>query len=303
MRNALALALAALLFLPGLRAVAADAPRSEQVQSDISNRDISIQSNFTGIEIVLFGAIDFSRGPSPEGKPYDVIMVIRGPNRPMVVRRKEQIAGLWMNGPSKTFAAVPGFYAVLASRPFRAVTSEAVLKKLGIGFSNLKFDKPAESKTAESKDESKPAEPKTSEPTAEPKMSGGMTSEGNAATGKTADDKTADDGFRASLIRLQQERGLFLESDDAVRFLGRSLFRGSVKLPVNVPIGLYTTQVFLFRDGKLLSQSQSSLQVEKVGVERVVYMLAFHHPFAYGLLAVLMAVSFGLFAWVVFRRE
>jgi hypothetical protein len=38
-------------------------------------------------------------------------------------------------------------------------------------------------------------------------------------------------------------------------------------------------------------------------VERVVYMLAFHYPFAYGLLAVLMAVSAGLLAWTVFRRD
>ena len=94
---------------------------------------------------------------------------------------------------------------------------------------------------------------------------------------------------------------LFQESDDAISFIGRSLFRGSVDLPVNVPIGRYTTQVYLFRDGKLLSQSQSSLQVHKVGFERVVYMLAFRYPFAYGLLAVLMAVSAGLLAWAVFR--
>jgi len=260
MRPALLLTLLAVALLPGRQAVAAEPPRSEQVQSDVSQREISIQSNFTGIEIVLFGSIDFSRAPSPDEGPYDVIMVIRGPNRPIVVRRKERIAGLWMNGASETFPAVPGFYAVLASRPFRAVASEAVLKKLGIGFSNLDF-------------------------------------------GKTADGETANDEFRANLIRLQQDHELFQESDDAISFLGRSLFRGSVALPVNVPIGRYTTQVFLFRDGKPLSQSQSSLQVEKVGVERVVYMLAFHYPFAYGLLAVLMAVSAGLLAWTVLRRE
>ncbi|MGH6827252.1 TIGR02186 family protein [Methyloceanibacter sp.] len=260
MRLALLLALVAVELLPGRQAVGAEPSRPEQVQSDVSQRVISIQSNFTGIEIVLFGSIDFSRAPSPDEAPYDVIMVIRGPNRPVVVRRKEQIAGLWMNGASQTFPSVPGFYAVLASRPFRAVAPEAVLKKLGIGFSNLDF-------------------------------------------GKTAGGETADDGFRANLTRLQQEHGLFQESDDAISFLGRSLFRGSVALPVNVPIGRYTTQVFLFRDGKLLSQSQSSLQVEKVGVERVVYMLAFHYPFFYGLLAVLMAVSAGLLAWTVFRRE
>jgi uncharacterized protein (TIGR02186 family) len=164
-----------------------------------------------------------------------------------------------MNGPSKTFPSVPGFYAVLASRPFRAVAPDDTLRKLGIGFSSLDFGK---------------------------------------GTGDAADD-----AFRASLIRLQQEHRLFQEDDDAIGFIGRSLFRGSVDLPVNVPIGRYTTQVFLFRDGKLLSQSQSSLQVHKVGFERVVYMLAFRQPFLYGLLAVLMAVSAGLLAYTAFRRE
>lgn len=260
MRSALSLAFCVPLLLPVAQAMAAEAERPEQVQSDISTREISIQSNFTGIEIVLFGAIDFSRAPSPDEGPYDVIMTIHGPNRPIVVRKKERIAGLWMNGPSKTFPSVPGFYAVLASRPFRAIASDETLHKLGIGFSSLDF-------------------------------------------GKSTDGKAADDSFRANLIRLQSENLLFQESDDAVTFLGRSLFRGSIDLPVNVPIGRYTTQVFLFRDGKLLSQSQSSLEVHKVGFERVVYMLAFRYPLAYGLLAVLMAVSAGLLAYTLFRRR
>ena len=160
----------------------------------------------------------------------------------------------------QTFSAVPDFYAVLASRPFRAIASEETLKPLGIGFANLDY-------------------------------------------GKTVEGDNTDDEFRANLIRLQQERRLFQELDDAIGFIGRSLFRGSVDLPVNVPIGRYTTQVFLFRDGKLLSQSQSSLQVHKVGLERVVYMLAYRYPLTYGLLAVLIAMSAGLLAWTAFRRE
>lgn len=260
MRHARGFLLVVLLLSLGMRGAAAQAQRPEQVQSDISTREISIQSNFTGIEIVLFGSIDFSRAPSLEEGPYDVIMTIRGPNRPIVVRKKERIAGVWMNGPSKTFPTVPGFYAVLASRPFRAIAPESTLQKLGIGFSSLDF-------------------------------------------GKTVDGEPAGDGFRANLIRLQQEHDLFQESDDAVGFIGRSLFRGSIDLPVNVPIGRYTTQVYLFRDGKLLSQSQSSLQVHKVGFERVVYMLAFRYPLAYGLLAVLMAVAAGLLAYSAFRRR
>jgi uncharacterized protein (TIGR02186 family) len=280
MRQALLLAAAASLLTLPLAARAADeaqapqagpvqtqpAPaqpvpaRPEQVQSDISMREISIQSNFTGIEIVLFGSIDFSRAPSPDEGPYDVIMVVRGPSQPLVVRRKERVAGLWVNGSSKTFSAVPGFYAVLASRPFRAVAPEETLKSLGIGFANVDL-------------------------------------------GKSDQGEAPDDGFRSAMIRLRQERGLFQESDDAVSFIGRSLFRGSVDLPVNTPIGRYTTRIYLFRDGKVLSQSQSSLQVHKVGFERLAYLLAFRHPFIYGLLAVLLAVSAGLVAWVLFRKE
>ncbi|MGB6968989.1 MAG: hypothetical protein WBD76_06965, partial [Methyloceanibacter sp.] len=63
MRYALALLLAASLPLSGVVALAAGAPPSEQIQSDISTREISIQSNFTGINIVLFGSVDFSRAP------------------------------------------------------------------------------------------------------------------------------------------------------------------------------------------------------------------------------------------------
>jgi uncharacterized protein (TIGR02186 family) len=250
---------AAVLLMPTLSA--ADAPRSEQVQSDLSTREISIQSNFNGANIVLFGSIDFSRAPSPEQGAYDVIMIISGPSKAMVVRRKEQIAGLWVNGPSQTFSAVPGFYAALASRPFRAIASEETLQSLKIGFSYMDLGKV--------------------EPPAPP----------------------GDGAFRASLIRLKKERDLFKESDDGVSFLGRSLFRGSVTLPVNVPIGRYTTEVYLFRGGKLLSQSQSSLQVHKVGFERVVYALAFQRPFLYGVLAVLVAVATGLVAWALFKKD
>jgi uncharacterized protein (TIGR02186 family) len=251
--------LIALLMVAG-SAQAAEPQPQEQVQSDVSTREIAIQSNFTGIEIVLFGAVDYSRVPTVDERQYDVIMVVRGPSEPMVMRRKERKMGLWVNGASETFRKVPSFYAVLASRPLRAIAPETTLRNLGIGFSALDF---------------KP------EPT----------DEVNAAR------------FRSSLIRLKEDRNLFQESDDAISFVGRSLFRGSVDLPVNVPIGTYTTQVYLFRDGNLLSQDGSTLQVHKVGFERFVYLLAFRYPFIYGLVAVMMAVTAGLSAWVVFGRK
>ena len=251
---------AAALILALSSAAAAQTAPKEEVQSDISTREISIQSNFTGIEILIFGSVDFFSTPSPEKAVHDVIMVIRGPSQPIVARRKERVAGLWVNGESRVFPSVPGFYTVLSSRPFRAIAPEETLKTLGAGFKNIDF---------------------------------GVDSAGDAA----------DETFRSSVIRVKQRAGLFQEHDDGISFIGRSLFRGTVDLPVNVPIGLYTADVYLFRDGQLLNKNESTLQVNKVGFERLVYLLAFRYPFIYGMIAVLIAVLGGLIGWFAFRRD
>jgi hypothetical protein len=39
----------------------AAAPPGEELQAELSTREISIQSNFTGIEILIYGSIDFSQ--------------------------------------------------------------------------------------------------------------------------------------------------------------------------------------------------------------------------------------------------
>jgi uncharacterized protein (TIGR02186 family) len=256
-RFCLAVALLALWWAPAK----ADEPLSQEtVQSDISTREISIQSNFAGIEIVIFGSVDFSSTAAPDEGRYDVITVIRSPAEPFVVRRKERVGGIWVNRASRTFSSVPGFYAVLSTRPVKAITADATLKSLGIGFADLDF-------------------------------------------GESDEDDAKDAAFRSALVRLKQEQSLFQDHDDGVSFIGRSLFRASVDLPVNVPIGRYTTDVYLFHDGKLISKNESTLEVSQVGFERVVYLLASRHPLIYGLAAVMIAVLVGLLGWVMFRRD
>jgi uncharacterized protein (TIGR02186 family) len=251
---------AVLALLVGTSAHAQAPTGREKVQADISTREISIQSNFTGIEILIFGSVDFSETPRPEIGNYEVMIVIRGPSQPLVVREKMRVAGIWVNGPGKTFPSVPEFYAALSSRPFRAVASDETLRTLGIGLSSLDF----------------------------------------GVNPKADDDAQA---FRSALIRLKEQQHLFQEHDDGVTFIGSSLFRATVALPVNVPIGRYSADIYLFRDGELLSKSQSALEVNKVGFEQWLYMLAFRYPFLYGLLAVTIAMLAGLAGWYAFRRD
>jgi uncharacterized protein (TIGR02186 family) len=263
MRRALSLAVLLLAFAgsPGEAAKQAPAPGGrEEVQSDISTREIAIQSNFTGIEILIYGSIDFSQTPVPDAGVYDVIMVIRSRDEPLVARRKVRAAGIWINGPGKTYPSVPGFYAALSTRPFRAIASDETLKMLRIGYGNLDF-------------------------------------------GRNTSGDPAEQTFRSSLIRLKQKQRLFQEDDDGVDFVGRSLFRATVGLPVNVPTGRYTTNIYLFRDGQMISRNQSTIEVSKAGFEGVVYRLAHARPFLYGVLGVVLAMLAGLAGWYAFRRE
>ena len=92
--------------------------------ADLSSRQIEITTGFTGTSLLMFGAIDGAG---------DVVVVVRGPRREVVVRRKERIAGIWVNGSAQSFESVPGYYFVASSRPLADIASEATLDRLQIG--------------------------------------------------------------------------------------------------------------------------------------------------------------------------
>ena len=77
----LLLVLAFLLPLPAL----AQGAGEPKLVPDVSQRNINIQSRFTGAELLMFGAIIYPRGVAPEGQ-IDVAVVLRGPTRPIIVR-------------------------------------------------------------------------------------------------------------------------------------------------------------------------------------------------------------------------
>ncbi|MHA1523164.1 MAG: TIGR02186 family protein [Alphaproteobacteria bacterium] len=127
-RQCLAIAALAVLCAPATS-------RAQGLVTDISEHLISITSSFTGKDLLLFGALDAGGG--------DIVVVVRGPDNDLVVRRKGLIAGIWVNRKAVTYQQVPGYYAVLSSRPLEQIASAAALERLGIGIGNLKFDTPS----------------------------------------------------------------------------------------------------------------------------------------------------------------
>jgi len=108
--------------------------RAEALVADLTSHLIAITTGFTGASVVLFGATD---------GPGDVVVTVRGPDREMTVRRKSRIAGIWVNTREVTFANVPSFYAVAASRPIEDIVSPANAALYRLGIANLKLESEA----------------------------------------------------------------------------------------------------------------------------------------------------------------
>jgi uncharacterized protein (TIGR02186 family) len=126
---------AALLFLLGPLLAAADKP---MLVPDVSNRNVEIRTTFAGTQLLLFGAIVYP-GARPPTRPADIVVVLRGPEQPILVREKQKIAGIWMNADSDRFRSVPSFYAVASSRPIGDLVDERTAAIYEMGVHNLQL--------------------------------------------------------------------------------------------------------------------------------------------------------------------
>jgi hypothetical protein len=66
--------------------------------------------------------------------------------------------------------------------------------------------------------------------------------------------------------------------------------------------GQYNVEVYLFRDGDVVSVQSTPFFIDQIGLERRIYNFAHNSPFYYGLFAVFMALLFGWAASVLMRR-
>jgi uncharacterized protein (TIGR02186 family) len=235
------------------------------VEADVSTRSLEVTTGFTGHEIIVFGAIDNSQSPQDYAGYYDVVVVVEGTPFPLVVRKKSDVAGVWMNTSAITFSSVPSYYAIASTKPIEEIAGPAVLERHAIGFQHIKM----------------------------------TPSPGSRRTFK--DHELA--AFRAAVVRLKKELNLYVIEPNGVTFTGRSLFRSTIALPANVPVGPLVARTYLFLNGEVISAHIARVTLQRAGVERVVHNFAFIYPMSYGLIAVLIAVISGLLASAYFRRQ
>ncbi len=95
---------------------------TESIVTGLSENRVQITANFDGSDILIYGAVNRD-APAPVGDPLEVIITVEGPSTPLVLRRKERVAGIWINRSSVTIDAAPSFYAVTTTGPLADILS------------------------------------------------------------------------------------------------------------------------------------------------------------------------------------
>ena len=241
-----------MLIALGTAFAASGIARAQPLIADLSQHLVAITAGFTGADVVMFGATD---------GPGDVIVVVTGPPKPMIVRRKERFAGIWVNRDSMLFPDAPTFYGVAASRPIDEILAPNQLDRHQIGVDHIRLLPP----NPEARRDDIPE-------------------------------------FREALVRARRRDGLYGGEPGKVAFLGEKLFRARMALPAKVATGTYRVQVFLVRDGQVVTVQTTPLLVGKIGFSADVFDFAHQLSAFYGLVAILIAAAAGWTAAAAFRR-
>jgi uncharacterized protein (TIGR02186 family) len=114
---------------------------AEDLAAGISRDKIEITSNFTGTDVVVFGAVENESGEAlPATEMRDVVVVISSETPSVItVRKKERVGPIWVNRDMQRFADVPGYYFLSSTRPLADIARADVLEQFELGLDRLAF--------------------------------------------------------------------------------------------------------------------------------------------------------------------
>lgn len=95
----------------------------ETIVAGLSHSRVSITADFTGEEILVYGAVRRD-APAPEGAPLHVVITVEGPPTPVTVRKKDRRLGIWVNTEAVEVDRAPSFYAIATTARLEDILSE-----------------------------------------------------------------------------------------------------------------------------------------------------------------------------------
>ncbi|MEM7616988.1 MAG: TIGR02186 family protein [Pseudomonadota bacterium] len=227
---------------------------AKPIVGDINMRGINIDSAFNGVNLLLFGV---------RNDAGNIVIVIRGPSKSYIVRKKDQVAGIWMNTDSYRFDNINSYYAIASNVNLDNINNDYLLNQLGVGVNNMTL---------------------TNYPNA------------NDLASVEFLDALLDEKESKNLYPANRK----IEN---VSFIGDTLFRSNIRFPETIERGTYIAEFYLFNDGQLIGIQSTPIVVKKIGFDAFIYDLAHKHSFFYGLLAIFIAIASGWIASYLFQRR
>src|ERR1700723_4411878 len=110
---------------------------AERLIVSVSNHRVTVTSNYSGEELVLFGSVEKDASTPATRTTYDLVVTVSGPPADMVTRRKERKFGIWINTDYREFLNVPSYLALFSNRPFDAIAPPGIQRRQQLGLNNV----------------------------------------------------------------------------------------------------------------------------------------------------------------------
>jgi hypothetical protein len=244
-------------------------PPAASSQTDVRRVEVSV--DFAGQSVFVFGHV------APGTKRVAAVMTAASPG-PIRLMEKGRIALFWLGIHQYRLEGAPGVYLVNMSCPLCN----------GMG----------ECRHGDALDACNRLLAGASEPVGPEAVRARITLA--RLSGALAPEETNRvlDGFWS----LQAKRGLFGVRTNAIRISSAETFYHVFTLPAAAPEARYRITTYFFSEDRLLGQTENEIIVRKTGLLFWLSRLSDRHAFAYGAMAVLIAVAAGWIAGTLFRR-
>jgi uncharacterized protein (TIGR02186 family) len=189
------------------------------------------------------------------------VLKIQGEDEEITLNRKGRISIFWLNVDEVTVSKAPGIYMVNSSGPLDRISTLKDQIAWTLGYKALQQRIQIQSRN---------------------ELSGSEFSE---------------------FVALKEHNGSYQSATSAQLTqdpANRPTLKAVFKIPPVMPSGNYQIQLFCFKNLVFIGQTSGRLRVEKVGLPNLLYSLAYAHPAAYGLLAIIIAMATGIMMGVIF---
>ena len=101
---------------------------ASEIYFDLSEKEIQIETDFTGKEIIIFGTLKIDE---------DTVIVIEGPKRDAKMMKKERILGFWFNTKKVIYKNIPSVFFLSSSRPVKDILNQNTIIKEKLYFDEI----------------------------------------------------------------------------------------------------------------------------------------------------------------------